>query len=209
MQSGGFMKIKKVGILGAGAVGSYVIWGLSEKQDIQLGLIAQGERAERLKKGILINDIKYDPEVWQSCDDLDLLIVCLKYGALEGALDTIQEIVNEKTIVMSLMNGVDSEEIIASRIGQDHILYSLIKVASHKEGTGFYFDPDTTIGIVLGGKNEYVDDKKVESGYELKFENMKETIPTATYTNFKLYTYLGVISGFIILILWFIKKRRV
>ncbi len=156
MQSGGLMKIKKVGLLGAGAVGSYIIWGLSKKQDIQLGLIAQGERAERLKKGILINDTKYYPEVWQSCDDLDLLIVCLKYGALEGALDTIQEVVNEKTIVMSLMNGVDSEEIIANRIGQEHILYSLIKVASHKEGDGYYFDPETTIGIVLGGKNEYV-----------------------------------------------------
>lgn len=151
------MKIKKVGILGAGAVGSYVIWGLYKKQDIQLGLIAQGERAERLKKGIYINDVKYHPEVWASCDDLDLLIVCLKYGALEGALDTIEQVVNEHTIVMSLMNGVDSEEIITDRIGQEHILYSLIKVASHKEKNGFYFDPETTIGIVLGGKSEYVD----------------------------------------------------
>ena len=29
------MKIKSVAVLGAGAVGSYVIWGLSEKKDIQ------------------------------------------------------------------------------------------------------------------------------------------------------------------------------
>ena len=29
------MKIKSVAVLGAGAVGSYVIWGLSEKSDIQ------------------------------------------------------------------------------------------------------------------------------------------------------------------------------
>ena len=27
------MKIKSVAVLGAGAVGSYVIWGLSEKSD--------------------------------------------------------------------------------------------------------------------------------------------------------------------------------
>ena len=44
------MKIKSVAVLGAGAVGSYVIWGLSEKSDIRLGVIAEGERAERLKK---------------------------------------------------------------------------------------------------------------------------------------------------------------
>lgn len=37
------MKIKKVAVLGAGAVGSYVIWGLSQKDNIQLGVIAGGQ----------------------------------------------------------------------------------------------------------------------------------------------------------------------
>ena len=36
------MIIKSVAVLGAGAVGSYVIWGLSEKKDIRLGVIASG-----------------------------------------------------------------------------------------------------------------------------------------------------------------------
>ena len=44
------MKIKRVAVLGAGAVGSYVIWGLSQREDVELGVIATGERAERLKK---------------------------------------------------------------------------------------------------------------------------------------------------------------
>ena len=34
------MKIEKVAVLGAGAVGSYVIWGLSQKKEIRLGVIA-------------------------------------------------------------------------------------------------------------------------------------------------------------------------
>ena len=34
------MKIKSVAVLGAGAVGSYVIWGLSEKSDIRLGAVS-------------------------------------------------------------------------------------------------------------------------------------------------------------------------
>ena len=44
------MNIKRVAVLGAGAVGSYVIWGLSNNKDIALGVIASGERNERLKK---------------------------------------------------------------------------------------------------------------------------------------------------------------
>ena len=34
------MKIKSVAVLGAGAVGSYVIWGLSQKPEVRLGVIA-------------------------------------------------------------------------------------------------------------------------------------------------------------------------
>lgn len=142
--------IQSVAVLGAGAVGSYVIWGLSSRNDIRLGVIAEGERAVRLKKdGCVINDTVYHPEVWapQEAHDVDLLIVCLKYGSLQGALDSIKEIVGEHTTVMSLMNGVDSEEIIGEKVGESHVLYSLIKVASHKEETGYYFDPETTIGI--------------------------------------------------------------
>ena len=86
------MEIKKVAILGAGAVGSYVIEGISGCREIRLGVIAEGERNARLKSaGCTINGVTYHPEVWtyQETDNIDLLIVSLKYGALPTALDTI------------------------------------------------------------------------------------------------------------------------
>ena len=146
------MEIKTVAVLGAGAVGSYVIWGLSGRKDIRLGVIAEGERAERMKKGCLINGTVYHPEVWTPRDAraADLLIVALKYGALPAALEGIRMITGENTTVMSLMNGVDSEELISEKIGVSHVLHSLIKIASHKEGNGYYFNPETTIGIIFG-----------------------------------------------------------
>ena len=146
------MEIKTVAVLGAGAVGSYVIWGLSRRKDIRLGVIAEGERAERMKKGCLINGTVYHPEVWtpQDARETDLLIVALKYGALPAALEGIRMIIGENTTVMSLMNGVDSEELISEKIGASHVLHSLIKIASHKEGNGYYFNPETTIGIIFG-----------------------------------------------------------
>ena len=78
------MEIKTVAVLGAGAVGSYIIWGLSGQKDIRLGVIAEGERAERMKKGCMINDGTYRPEVWtpQEAKGIDLLIVSLKYLSL-------------------------------------------------------------------------------------------------------------------------------
>ena len=76
---------------------------------------------------------------------------------------------------MSLMNGVDSEDIIASAVGGEHLLYSLIKVASHKEADGFHFDPATTVGIIFGEKEPPCDSPRVKAvealfgGTELHF----------------------------------------
>ena len=160
------MKIQSVAVLGAGAVGSYVIWGLSHKKDIRLGVIAEGERADRLKKGgCRINDEVYRPEVWspQEAEDVDLLIVSLKYGSLPEALESIKTIVGEHTTVMSLMNGVDSEELIAEQVGDVRVLRSLIKVASHKEENGYYFNPETTLGIIFGELAAPFDSERVQA----------------------------------------------
>ena len=164
------MKIKKVAVLGAGAVGSYVIWGLSSRNDIELGVIAEGERAERLKQnGCTINGKIYHPEVWNSgeTDVVDLLIVALKYGSLSAALESIQKVTTENTVIMSLMNGVDSEEIIAEKVGVEHLLPAVIKVASHKEEDGYHFDPETTIGIIFGELTAPYDSDRIRAIEEL------------------------------------------
>ncbi len=166
----GKMKIKKVAVLGAGAVGSYVIWGLSQKQEVRLGVVAEGARAERLKRnGCAINGTTYRPEVWtpQEASGVDFLVVSLKYGALPDAMNTIRTVVGENTVVMSLMNGVDSEELIAAEVGAQHLLHALIKVASHAEANGYHFDPKTTVGIIFGELEAPYDSERVKAVEEL------------------------------------------
>ena len=164
------MKIQSVAILGAGAVGSYIIWGLSKKDNIRLGVIAEGNRARRLKEsGCAINGAVYRPEVWtpQEARGVDLLVVALKYGSLPGALESIKTAVGSNTVVMSLMNGVDSEELIAAQVGAEHLLYSFIKVASHKEADGYHFDPDATLGVIYGERFAPFESERVQAVREL------------------------------------------
>lgn len=147
------MEFKKVAILGAGAVGSYVIWGLSEKKDIALCVVADGARKERLaKEGLMINDRLYKPEVLtpEEAHGADLLIVTLKYGALRATLQDIRTVADDHTTIISLMNGIDSEEIISEVVPKEQIVYSLIKVASERKNNSIHFDPVTTIGIIYG-----------------------------------------------------------
>mgnify|MGYP000285314138 CR=1 FL=1 len=164
------MKIQSVAILGAGAVGSYIIWGLSKKDNIRLGVIAEGDRARQLKEsGCAINGAVYRPEVWtpQEAQGVDLLVVALKYGSLPGALESIKTAVGSNTVVMSLMNGVDSEELIAVQVGAEHLLYSFIKVASHKEADGYHFDPDATLGVIYGERFAPFESERVQAVREL------------------------------------------
>ena len=55
----------------------------------------------------------------------DLVVVAVKYTGLEAALDVMAGCVGEDTVIISVLNGISSEEIIARRYGWDRVLYSV------------------------------------------------------------------------------------
>ena len=143
-----------VGILGAGAIGSYLVMGLSEKYKDRLWVIADGERKARLEEeGLCINGQPYSLHVKtpEQAKGVDILFVCLKYDGLCNALDDIQRIVGKDTIVVSLLNGIDSEEIIGARIGMEKLIYSMIRISSQRIGNSIHFPlPKGATGIYIG-----------------------------------------------------------
>ena len=55
----------------------------------------------------------------------DLVIVAVKYNDLKSALDTMRNCVGSHTVIMSVMNGISSEKIIAGRYGKSNIVYTV------------------------------------------------------------------------------------
>lgn len=164
------MKLQKIAVLGAGAVGSYVLWGLSQKQGIEVCVVADGERKQRLQRdGIVINEKNYHPIVKtpKEAHGVDLLIVAVKYQALDATLENIKTIVNENTIVLSLMNGVDSEQTIAQTVGAQHVIPALIKIASERDGNSVRFAPESTIGLIYGESDPTASPERIEALNEL------------------------------------------
>ncbi len=146
-------EIKTVAVMGVGAVGAYFVWGLQQKLDENLWVVAKGERAERLRtKGIVVNGetLKLHVRTPQQAHGADLLIIATKYGALQTDLEDIAAVVGENTLVLSVLNGVDSEEIVAAKIGREHMLWSLMKISSERVGNEIRFDPAGTLGIFYG-----------------------------------------------------------
>ena len=188
------MKYQSVAILGAGAVGSYVMWGLAKKKEIDLCVVASGERKARYERdGFVINGQVYHPVVRtpEEAAGVELLIVATKYQALRPALGDIRTVVDGHTTVMSLMNGVDSEEIIGEVIDPSKIVHSLIKVASERKGNQVVFDPETTIGIIYGeadlsrgtGRIEALNDLFADTGLHYR---ATDVILTEIWSKFRL-----------------------
>lgn len=164
------MEFRRVTILGAGAIGAYLIWGLSQKPEIELTVAASGNRKQRLEtEGLWINGRQYYPKTITPAEarGTDLLIVALKYGALHASLPEIKEIVSDNTVVMSLMNGIDSEEIIGTAVGAEKVIYSVIKIASERNGNRIDFDPAAAGGMTYGEKDPRRGTERIEALNEL------------------------------------------
>lgn len=141
--------IKKVAIIGVGAIGSYFVWGLENKCTI----ITDGARKERLQKeGIFINDEHYNLCVkdYEKAGKFDLVLICTKYDGLVSVCQKVSSLLHDDTIVLSLLNGVDSEEILSQYIDSKHIIHSLMRIASKRENNHIYFDPSVTLGVFFG-----------------------------------------------------------
>lgn len=159
-------KINTIAVIGAGAVGCYFINGLREKFGENLWVIAEGERKERLKKeGLIVNGIRLPLHVKTAAEahGADLVLTAVKYGALSSAVEDIEKVVGDHTIVMSLLNGVDSEEIIAEKIGQERIVYSMMKISSERKGNSIAFDPEKTQGVFFGEVNPEIGDERIRA----------------------------------------------
>ena len=122
-------KIKKVAILGAGAMGAYFAGTFFDTAGFSTVLIAKGTRLDRLKtKGLIINGKSYTIPVIhpdEAASTSDLIIVALKHHHLEEAVQGLEKLVGDSTTIISIMNGLESEEYIGSIYGMDKVLYAV------------------------------------------------------------------------------------
>ena len=142
-------------------------------------MVADGARKERLERdGILIDDKKSVQTIRpairtpQEARGVDLLLVAVKYTALDSVLEDIRTIAVPGTIVLSLLNGIDSEEKIGRVIDPSQIVYSLMRVSSERrtreDGRSVVtFDPAIKWGIYLGEKGTPVKSERIRAIEEL------------------------------------------
>lgn len=119
--------IEKIAIIGLGGVGSAYASRLLDLKPEGVRVIAGGERAARYREnGFVINGKRYDFDYYcpeEQCDPADLIVVAVKSYALAQAVKDMRNHVGEDTIILSLLNGITSEEILAAAYGEEKVLH--------------------------------------------------------------------------------------
>lgn len=120
--------IQKVSLIGLGALGVMYSKHLSEVlPEGALRIIVDNERKQRyMREGIYCNGelcsfnyVTPDEDVGTS----DLIIFSVKYNQLDEAIKAVSKHVGENTIIISVLNGIVSEQDIARAYGIQHMLY--------------------------------------------------------------------------------------
>jgi 2-dehydropantoate 2-reductase len=131
--------IETISIIGAGALGA-AYGGLLYDMDVRaVSFVAGGKRSERLRKeGLIVNGKRYFIPIIPPGDmsaSADLIIVAVKYHHLDDAIRDMKNRVGAETAIMSVMNGIESEERIGAAYGMEKVLFAVsVGIDALREG---------------------------------------------------------------------------
>jgi len=146
--------IKSISIIGAGALGAVYGSIFYEMDRDCVSFIASGERLERLRgEGVVVNDRPYFIPVLPPggpSPPADLMVIAVKHHHLDAAIGEMKSRIGPKTIIISVMNGIESEERIGAACGMEKVLYALnMGIDALREGNRVTF---TTMGKIFFGE---------------------------------------------------------
>lgn len=164
-------EIKNVLVCGIGAVGSIYADKIEKFTPQNLRVLVDEARLERYKKNptvfngrvldfnyILPNDTSFKA---------DLIIIATKFDGLNDVIKNIKNFVYDDTVILSLLNGVTSEKIIAKTYGREKLLYSyFIGHSAIRDGRNITHDDVNTIVYGSENSNDFENVERIQDFFE-------------------------------------------
>ena len=133
----------KLMVSGIGGVGGYIAAVLCRYYPGSVTLIARGERKKALEqRGLVVHSAvlgeqTYHPAVTDCPADVgiqDVIFVCVKTFSLDEALAALRPCVDEHTVVVPVMNGIDHADRTRAALPAGRVVNSLIYITSSYDG---------------------------------------------------------------------------
>ncbi len=154
----------KIAVVGAGGVGGYY-GGLLARAGLNVSFLCRGAHLEAImKRGLTVESYRGDFRVdVQATDDpaeigvSDVVLFCVKSYDTEDAARMIRPMVGPATVVVSLQNGVDNEEVLGKILGKEKIMGGVAFIGSRIREPGVILHTAAggmTLGEMSGGMSE-------------------------------------------------------
>ena len=150
--------IKTVGVIGLGALG--VLYAHQFTQALgreHVLVLADRTRTERYRRdGVWFNgaccDFNY-ADAARVKEPVDLLLFAVKFGGLDAAVESCRHLVGPDTLLVSVLNGIASEEVLGAAFGPEKVVWCVAqKMSAKKEGNRAFCDPtgELAVGVPAG-----------------------------------------------------------
>lgn len=139
----------RIGIIGIGGVGGYFGGKLAKANEAsgehEIIFIARGEHLQTVQRsGLHLYTREGDYIAWPNIATdnpavvgiLDIAFFCTKSYSLENTAQRFTSCFNNKTVVIPLLNGVNSSERLRAVLPQPHIISGSVYIISHIEKPG-------------------------------------------------------------------------
>lgn len=135
----------KIVIYGAGGVGAF-FGGLLARGGQDVHFVARGAQLEALRThglridSLLLGQVEISPVQAHahasSIGRAGLVLVCVKAHQTLGILDDLASVVDDHTVIVTLQNGVESDEVIAARFGRARVVPAVVYVGATLDAPG-------------------------------------------------------------------------
>ncbi len=160
--------MKSIYFLGLGALGAKYAASFYEYNPEIVSVIVNEERKNRYEKSqIFVNDKAYDFNYVTKIEENnypDYIFLVVKSSNLQQAIEDMKPFVGEHTMIVSLMNGISSERVLADHFGWDRVVNAVAYMDAVKVDNRVTF---SSIGKIIFGKMDSINHNKLVDLHEL------------------------------------------
>lgn len=147
--------LQRLHFIGLGAIGLKYAARLHDLDPARVRIIADARRRAAFRANPpSVNGKAYDftfVSPGEGSEPADLLFVAVKARQLPQALAALRGFVGPHTCVMSLMNGIGSEEMLGQALGGEHVLYANVYMDAVRQGHAVTYH---NIGKIVFGEQD-------------------------------------------------------
>lgn len=154
----------RIAVVGSGGVGGY-FGGLLARAGLDVHFLARGAHLNAIKENglkviscqgdfaVKVNAVD-DPATTGRCD---IILFCVKSFDTQSMAEIIKPLVHRSTVIISLQNGVENEEILGNILGQEKVMGGVSFIGSRIKAPGIILHTaagSLTFGEMAGGLSD-------------------------------------------------------